>query len=32
MVDPVEGWTAAEYVENLGRVFSGSKTYDDKTT
>ncbi|HZR85379.1 MAG TPA: nucleotidyltransferase [Bradyrhizobium sp.] len=31
MVNPVEGWTAAEYVESLGRVFSGSKTYDDKT-
>lgn len=31
MVDPVEGWTAAEYVESLGRVFSGSKTYEDKT-
>ncbi|TWI70514.1 hypothetical protein IQ16_03687 [Bradyrhizobium huanghuaihaiense] len=31
MVDPADGWTAAEYVENLGRVFSGSKTYEDKT-
>ncbi|MET3225847.1 hypothetical protein ABIF35_006634 [Bradyrhizobium japonicum] len=31
MVDPIDGWTAAEYVESLGRVFSGSKTYEDKT-
>lgn len=31
MVDPVDGWTAAEYVESLGRAFSGSKTYGDKT-
>jgi hypothetical protein len=31
MVDPVDGWTAAEYVESLGRVFSGNKTYEDKT-
>lgn len=31
MVDKVNGWTAAEYVESLGRVFSGSKTYGDKT-
>jgi len=31
MVDPVDGWTAAEYVESLGRAFSGSKTYEDKT-
>src|SRR4051812_11591810 len=31
MVDPVDGWTAAEYVESLGRVFSDSKTYGDKT-
>jgi len=31
MVDPVEGWTAAEYVESLGSIFSESKTYGDKT-
>jgi hypothetical protein len=31
VVDPVEGWTASEYVESLGRAFSGSKTYEDKT-
>ncbi|MCP2213977.1 SMODS domain-containing nucleotidyltransferase [Bradyrhizobium diazoefficiens] len=31
MVDPVEGWTAAEYVESLGRAFSDSKTYEDKS-
>jgi hypothetical protein len=31
VVDPVDGWTAAEYVENLGRAFSSSKTYEDKT-
>jgi hypothetical protein len=31
MVDPVEGWTAADYVEELGRVFAGSGTYADKT-
>lgn len=31
MVDPVDGWTAADYVESLGRVFSDSKTYEDKT-
>jgi hypothetical protein len=31
MVEPVEGWTAADYVEELGRVFSGSGVYADKT-
>ncbi len=31
MVDPVEGWTAADYVEELGRVFAASGTYADKT-
>lgn len=31
MVDPVEGWTAADYVEELGRVFTESGTYADKT-
>ncbi|MCG6205837.1 nucleotidyltransferase [Rhodopseudomonas sp. HC1] len=31
MVDKVDGWTAAEYVNSLGRVFSGSKAYGDKT-
>jgi Second Messenger Oligonucleotide or Dinucleotide Synthetase domain/Adenylyl/Guanylyl and SMODS C-terminal sensor domain len=31
MVDPVDGWTAAEYVESLGREFSESKSYGDKT-
>jgi hypothetical protein len=30
MVDPVEGWSAAEYVESLGQVFAASKTYEDK--
>jgi hypothetical protein len=30
-VDPVEAWTAAEYVESLGRAFADSKTYADKT-
>lgn len=31
MVEPVEGWTAADYVEELGRVFSASGVYADKT-
>lgn len=31
MAQPVEGWTAADYVEELGRVFSGSGVYADKT-
>jgi hypothetical protein len=31
LVDPVEGWTAAEYVESVGRAFADSKTYADKT-
>jgi hypothetical protein len=31
MIDPVEGWTAADYVEELGRIFSASSTYADKT-
>lgn len=31
LVDPVEDWTAAEYVESLGRAFASSKTYADKT-
>lgn len=30
MVDPVEGWSAADYVNTLGAVFSSSKTYEDK--
>jgi hypothetical protein len=30
MVDPVEGWTAAEYITSLGKVFSDSATYSDK--
>lgn len=30
MVDPVQGWTAADYVEKLGDVFSGSGVYKDK--
>jgi hypothetical protein len=30
MVDAVEGWTAAEYVESLGRIFAASKTYAEK--
>jgi hypothetical protein len=31
MVEPVEGWTAADYVEELGKAFSGSGVYGDKT-
>lgn len=31
MVDPVEGWAAADYVEELGRVFAASGTYAEKT-
>ncbi len=30
MVDPVEGWTAADYVRSLGEVFAESATYGDK--
>lgn len=31
MVDPVDGWTAADYIESLGKIFSTSGTYGDKT-
>lgn len=31
MVDPVEGWTAADYVKELRRVFKASPTYKDKS-
>ncbi|MDR3470375.1 MAG: nucleotidyltransferase [Devosia sp.] len=30
-VKPVDGWTAADYVADLGRVFKASSTYSDKT-
>ena len=30
MIDPVEGWTAADYVRSLGEVFAESATYCDK--
>lgn len=30
MVDPVEGWTAADYVRTLGQAFAESATYADK--
>lgn len=30
MVDPVEGWTAADYVTSLGKIFADSATYSDK--
>ncbi|GAA4814068.1 hypothetical protein GCM10023232_06920 [Sphingosinicella ginsenosidimutans] len=30
MVDPVEGWTAADYVRTLGEAFADSATYGDK--
>jgi hypothetical protein len=30
MVDPVEGWTAADYVRTLGKAFADSATYGDK--
>ncbi|MBO1326381.1 hypothetical protein K2X14_16350 [Acetobacter sp. TBRC 12305] len=31
MVDPVEGWTAKDYIVALGEVFSDSATYGEKT-
>jgi hypothetical protein len=31
MVQPVEGWTAADYVEELGKIFADSGVYADKT-
>lgn len=31
MVDSVEGWTAKDYVQSLGRAFAASATYGDKT-
>lgn len=30
MVEPVDGWTAADYVATLGNAFADSKTYGDK--
>ena len=30
MVNPVEGWSAADYVKTLGQQFSGSELYADK--
>jgi Second Messenger Oligonucleotide or Dinucleotide Synthetase domain/Adenylyl/Guanylyl and SMODS C-terminal sensor domain len=30
MIDPVEGWTAADYVTSLGKVFADSTTYAAK--
>lgn len=30
MVDPVEGWMAADYVRSLGKAFADSTTYGDK--
>ncbi len=32
IVDPVEGWEAADYVKKLGEVFKASSVYKDKTT
>jgi hypothetical protein len=29
-VDPVDGWSAADYVAKLGKAFADSKTYGDK--
>jgi hypothetical protein len=31
MVDPVDGWSAAQYVQELAKVFKGSPTYATKT-
>lgn len=31
MVDPVEGWTAKDYVKKLGKLFKDSATYGEKT-
>ncbi|MBV1834471.1 SMODS domain-containing nucleotidyltransferase [Novacetimonas pomaceti] len=31
MVDPVAGWTAKDYVTELGKVFANSATYGEKT-
>lgn len=31
MVDPVEDWTAKDYIVALGKVFSNSTTYGEKT-
>lgn len=30
LVDPVEGWSAADYVKKLGEAFAASPTYGDK--
>ncbi|MBI1328396.1 MAG: nucleotidyltransferase [Alphaproteobacteria bacterium] len=30
IVDPVDGWTASDYVRQLGKIFSDSLTYKDK--
>jgi hypothetical protein len=31
MVQPAERWTAADYVEELGKIFAGNGVYADKT-
>ena len=31
LVDPVEGWSASDYVSKLGEIFSEDSTYGDKT-
>lgn len=31
MVDPVDGWTAADYVKSLGKIFKDSATYGGKS-
>lgn len=31
IIDPVEGWTASDYVESLGEIFEESGVYKDKT-
>ena len=30
LVDPVDGWDAKKYIDELHRVFAGLKTYKDK--
>lgn len=30
-VEPVDGWSASDYVAKLGKIFSESATYKDKT-
>jgi hypothetical protein len=31
VVDPVDGWTASDYVTGLGKIFRDSPTYKEKT-